>query len=404
MVALTSPKYGDFYASTVRAAGDVLTAEQKAEMRTTSQILMQFGDPFPGSFPNEEVPEALALALEKEPDRVLQYGAGTSASDLRSFILQRARQNGMEVQREQLLVTNGSSEGIDLLCRLFLDPGDLIMTEAPTFMGALSIFRNFGVEVEGCDMDEGGLKTDLLEEQLARRSQGGGKMPKFLYIIPNFQNPTGTTMTTARRIHLLELADRYNLLIVCDDAYQELRLEGEDVPTLWDMDESGRIIHLGTFSKTLAPGLRLGWVFAPTEITAQLGKLKPGYGNAVAESLAGEYCCNMVDFDQRLAGLRDFYRGRRDVVLTALEQYMPEGVRWNRPEGGLFIWLKLPDGHALEHFIEEASRRGVAVLSGAMFFPDERDTRDIRLSYSLESRERLEIGVKIMADVIREMR
>ncbi len=394
--------YGRFYASQVGIGIKVLSAKEKKAMRETEQIHLSFGDPTPDTFPNDEVVEALALALKEEPDRVLQYGAGEVAEDLAAFLLERAAGRGMVASREQLLVTNGATEGMDLIARIFLDPSDLIMTEAPTFMGALSVFRKFGVQIEGCEVDGDGLRTDVLEETLRKRLEGGELMPKFLYVIANFQNPTGTTMSLDRRRHLLELAERFDFLIVEDEAYGELRLEGEDVPTLWALDEGGRVLHLGTYAKVIAPGLRLGWVLAAEELTAQLMAMRPGYSNGASESLAAKYC-RMVDFDQRVASIRSVYRERRDVMLEALEEHMPAGVTWNRPEGGLFIWMEIPGEVDPDAFVEEAARRGVALLSTSIFYPDGVGGNGLRLSYSQEPLDQLRRAVKIMAGLLEDM-
>ncbi len=396
-------RYGRFYASEVGEGIKVLSAKEKMAMRETEQIRLSFGDPTPDSFPNDEVLEALALALQDEPDRVLQYGAGEVAEDLRAFLLERAASRGMPASRDELLVTNGATEALDLICRIFLDPSDVIMTEAPTFMGALSVFRKFGVQIEGCGVDGDGLRTDILEAKLNERLTDGEPMPKFLYVIANFQNPTGTTMALERRRHLLELASRFDFLIVEDEAYGELRLEGEDVPTLWALDEEGRVLHVGTFSKVIAPGLRLGWVFAAGELIAQLEAMRPGYSNGASESLAAKYC-RMLDFDDRVASVRAIYRERRDVMLEALEQNMPAGVTWNRPAGGLFIWMEIPGDIDPDEFVEEAARRGVALLKSSIFYPDGGKGRGLRLSYSLESLQALRGAAEIMGDLLRELK
>lgn len=396
-------KYSSFYSSGIEEGVRVLSAQEKMAMRKTRQMRLSFGDPSPASFPNDEVVEALTLAFREEPDLVLQYGAGEVAEDLRAFLCERAARRGMSASREQLLVTSGSTEALDLVSRILLDPSDLIFTEAPTFMGALSVFRKFGVQIQGCELDEDGLRTDALAYDLDRRLRNDHTMPKFLYVIPNFQNPTGTTMLLQRRRELLSLAAEYNLLILEDDAYGELRFEGEDVPTLWELDEEGRVIHVGTFSKVIAPGLRLGWVFADEEIIGQLDAMRPGYGNGVSESLAAKYC-RMVDFDARVASLREMYRQRRDVMLRALEEHMPGDVRWNRPAGGLFIWMRLPEGIDSDQFVAKAGLRGVALLRSSLFYPDGVASDGLRLSYSLESHDGLEQAARIMGELMRDMR
>jgi len=392
-------RYFELFAGPVQSR---LQAEAKSPPAPTNDmdaILFNFGDPFPASFPYEELADSFVQASRTEPERTLQYGAGSIAASLGEFVADRARRQGVSVTPNQTFVSTGSSDAIDLVCRLLLNQGDTIMTEAPTFLGALGIFRNFGVTCKGLPVDSDGLVTDSLERVLKTLVETSKPTPKFVYVIPTFQNPTGVTMSVQRRHHLLELAYKYNFLVLEDDPYGELRFEADRVPTLFELDRHGSVIYLGTFSKLVAPGTRLGWMFAPREVVDPLRKLNPGFVNGMAQSAVAHYCSN-IDFEARVDWLREVYATRRDAMLAALERHMPPVVTWNRPEGGLFFWLELPQELDSREISVRAREHGVAVLSGHLFYPEQDDTRHLRLAYSLPAVEDIDRGIATLAQVI----
>ncbi len=397
---MTNDRYLTLYAKTTLDGILAGSSSSWPRVGNPRAVPLNYGFPFPESFPNKDLTSALAQAFESEPGRVLQYGSGEVAGSLTGFLVKRAAVRGMAVTEDQVVITSGSSQAIDMICRIFLDRGDVIMMEAPTFMGALRTFRNFTVSCVGFPMDEQGLQTAALEDDLARRKRNGLPLPKFFYTIPNFQNPMGVTMSLDRRRELLRLAREYGFLLVEDDAYGELRFQGEDVPTLQELDTEGCVLHVGTFSKVIGPGVRMAWVFAPKAIAAQLERVKAGSTNGLAQSAVAQYC-NTVDFDQRVAWLRDEYRSRRDAMLQALQDYMPEGVTWTRPDGGFFIWAELPERLNAHELLAEAAQKGVAYLGGEMFFPDGSGSNCIRLSFSYADGPELRRGIEVLSHVVR---
>jgi 2-aminoadipate transaminase len=332
---------------------------------------------------------------------VLQYGAGDVAAELDTFLVERAATRGISVTEDEVVVTNGSSQAIDLVCRVCLDRGDFIMSEAPTFMGALRSFRNFSVTCLGFELDDEGVVTDDIEEELVRRRKRGLPIPKFFYTIPNHQNPKGVTMSLERRRELLELASEFDFIIVEDDAYGELRFEGEEVPTLKELDEADRVVHVGTFSKVIGPGVRTGWALAPPEIASQLGRLRAGGTNGLTQSTVAQYC-QEIDFDERVQWLRESYRERRDVMLEALDEFMPDCAEWGRPEGGFFIWAELPEEFDTEELLPKAAERGVAFLNGGMFFPDGTGNNCMRLGFSYAEHAEIREGIRLLGELLKE--
>jgi len=395
---MASPELSKLFASTTR--DNATKPVPRRSRRKLGSIPLNYGYPFAESFPNEELTRALREAFEQEPGRVLQYGSGAVAQSLPLFLAGRAARRGMTVSEDEIAVTNGAAQAIDLVGRVFLDRGDFIMSEAPTFMGALGLFRSFSVTCLGFAMDEEGLIVASVEEELARRREHNEIMPKFFYTIPNYQNPKGVTMSLERRRELLRVASEYGFLVVEDDAYGELVFEGEVQPTLKELDTEDRVIHLGTFSKVIGPGVRLGWVFAEPTIVDQVRRLQPGSTNGLAQTAVARYC-STVEFDERVQWLRDSYRRRRDAMLEALEAFMPDYVQWTRPQGGFFVWLELPRDMDGRQVAAQALEQGVGVLTGGMFFPDGSGNNCLRLSFSCPSRDDIKRGIELLAEVIR---
>jgi len=363
-------------------------------------VPLGFGFPYPESFPNEDLIDAAEAVFEAEGDLALQYGGGEYAEHLEEVVAQRARDRGIDCERDELLLTNGATHAIDSVCRTFLDPGDGVVVEAPTFMGALSVFRNYGVEITGIDVDEGGLDVEALASELRARRERDGKPPTLVYTIANFQNPTGTTLTTDRRHRLLDLASEYDFVILEDDAYGELRFDGDELPTLSELDDEGRVIHVGTFSKTIAPGVRTGWVIGHEEVVREIRGVAAGGTNTFTRGVLGRYCAE-GHLDEAVPKLRRAYERRRDHLLRCLEGSMPTEASWTEPDGGFFVWVELPPGIDTEELLPRAAEEGVVYLPGSMFYPDDRGANGLRLSFSQAPPEAIDRGIEALARVVR---
>jgi 2-aminoadipate transaminase len=359
------------------------------------------GAPDPKSMPTSAMAAAAARAMEKNGQWALQYGGAAGYDGLiEQLLIKLKRDNGVDVRPENVLITAGASQAIDLVCDALLDPGDVILSEEPTFLGALRLFNAHRATVVGIPMDDQGMKMDLLEEKLAELKAQGVR-PKFIYVIPTFQNPTGVTTPLDRRRRILELAREYNVAVLEDDAYFDLRFSGERLPMMITLDDAGLVIYTGTFSKIIGAGLRLGWVIGPEPLIHKVSKLKPDGGTSPFTShIVAEYAPSQLE--DHVKELVNVYRTRRDTMIDALTTEMPRGVEWTVPEGGFFVWLTLPEGADAIAIQPEAAAHGVDFMPGAVFYPNDNGRRNIRLAYSFTDEEAIRRGVKILGGIIRE--
>ena len=375
-------------------------------LRVTQQsdvISFAGGLPAGDLFPTERVQEACHTVLENSATLALQYGETEGYRPLREMIARHIVRYGIKASAENILITTGSQQALDLIGKLLINPGDRVLVEAPTYLGALQAFSMYGPEFLSVPTDEDGLRVNLLEGPL----RSG---PKFLYVLPNFQNPGGTTLSEYRRRALVQLAERFRVPIVEDDPYGQLRYEGEHLSPLVVLDrvtlpreedfKLGNVIYLSTFSKTLSPGLRLGWVVAPPDVIAKLAQMKQGadlHTSTFTQMLAYEVAREGF-LDEHVKKLRVAYRQRRDVMLDALASEMPPGVTWTRPKGGLFLWVTLPEGMEASELFREALDRKVAFVPGECFFapdwPGSEAKRHLRLNFSNAKPERIREGVR----------
>ena len=362
--------------------------------RHPDMVFFGGGSPARELMPVDRLRAASVQAWADAP-AALDYGEVAGYRPLRELVAARMAGQGMAVEPDGLLVTNGSQQGIDLVCRLMLDPGDAILVESPTFLGALQTFAAYEATLLPVPMDEDGLRIDALERALA----GSSRPPKLLYTIPTFQNPTGVTLSRSRREALLGLARDRGLLVVEDDPYGELRYDGETVPPLRALDPE--VVYLGTFSKTIAPGLRVGWIAAPTRLISPLHSAKEG-ADIHNERITARTVFHAADgfLDGHLATARGVYRSRRDALLAALGERMPPGVRWSEPEGGFFVWVTLPAGMDAAALLPAAAERGVTYLPGAWFYPTAPQANTLRLNFSTLPEDRIGEGVRRLGEVI----
>jgi DNA-binding transcriptional MocR family regulator len=332
----------------------------------------------------------------------LQYTASDGLPELRAQVAARLAADGMPCTADDVLITQGGQQGLDLTAKLFVDAGDVIVTERPTFLGALIAFNPCEPRYVTVPMDEEGMDTDALEQVLRTTER-----VKLIYTVPDFQNPTGRTLSLERRRRLIELAGEFDVVILEDTPYRELRYEGERVPSLKSLDTTGRVVHLGSFSKILAPGLRLGWALAAPEALEKLSLLKLAADTqngtlnmrAAAAYLAG------FDIERHIASMLPTYRSKRDLMLTAIAEHFPEGITWTRAQGGLFTWVTFPERLDAAAFQRDLliPRAGVIVVPGAPFFAERPESHHARMSFSGIPDDRLVAGVRAMGGLLREV-
>jgi len=368
------------------------------------------GLPAPDVFPAERFREACNRVLDTQAQLALQYGATEGYEPLREMIARHTSRYGVKAKPENVLLTSGSQQALDLIGKLLINPGDRVLVEAPTYLGALQAFNVYGAEYVSVPSDKDGLRSDLLEASLRLG-------PKFMYVLPNFQNPGGTTLAQSRRQELVLLADRYDIPIIEDDPYGQLRYEGDHLTPLIVLDREnlrrddgysiGNVIYLSTFSKTLAPGLRLGWIVAPPEVISKLVQLKQGadlHTSTFVQMVAYEVARDNF-LDEHIKVIRRVYGERRDVMLRAMEENFPSEVTWTRPQGGLFLWVSLPEAMDSHQLFEAAIRENVAFVPGDSFYASnghaDEGRRHFRLNFSNAQPEQIREGIRRLGVAIR---
>jgi 2-aminoadipate transaminase len=366
-------------------------------------ISLAYGMPDPALFPAAGLAEAAAEAL-RDPAAcavALQYGnVGGNPLLLAELGRKLAAEDGRAVEAGSLVMTNGSSQAISLVVQALANPGDVCLCEAPTFLGTIHHIRFHGIRTVPVTLDDEGLAVVALEREI-HRLEAAGTPPRFVYTIPTFNNPAGVTMSLGRRRALLEVAARHGVPIVEDDAYRDLRFEGEPVPTLHALDREGLVIRLGTFSKIVAPGVRLGFALADPAVNERVLALKAeGSTNGFASMVVGTFM-KRGGLAAHIQTLRAAYRLRRDAMYDALEREMPEGVRWTRTEGGFFLWLTVPSRADMAKVAARAAEERVIALAGTECFPDGRGTHNLRLAFSLQPPDRIAEGIRRLGRAIR---
>lgn len=354
------------------------------------------GLPAPELFPIEPIAAAYAETLTDEGRAALQYSTTEGFGPLREWVCARLATRGIIVSVDQVLITNGSQQGIDLAARILLDPGDLVAVENPSYLAALQTFAGCEASFMVIDSDDSGMDIDALERAVAER------LPKLIYVVPEFHNPKGTTLSLERRRRLLRLAQTHRIPVLEDDPYGELRFRGERIPPLAALDDRGMVIHLGTFSKTLAPGMRLGWMVGPKELirAATIAKQAADLHTGTLAQRAAARLLRTFDYDGHLAVIRRAYGQRCMTMLDALDRHFPPGARWTRPDGGLFVWAELPEGISADDLFADALREKVAFVPGSAFFAGAPKRQFLRLNYSNRPPELIEEGILRLGRVV----
>ena len=354
------------------------------------------GYPSAETFPLEEIRQTMSEVIDKYAGKAFQYGATQGVPELREAVAERC---GVPVERVQ--ITSSSQQGIDVCTRVLVDPGDVILTSSPSYLGALQSFRSYRADIRGVAHDA---DTDAFRDEYERviaQVEAEGKKIKFLYMIPDFQNPSGESLTLQERRMLVSLAQKHDFLIVEDSPYRELRYEGEPIPTMYSLDPD-RVIHLGSFSKIFAPGFRLGWAIAHPDILDKIYVCKQSLDLCPPifdQYVAAEFL-KSGRLDANLKKSIELYRSKRDLLLSQLEEHMPEGITWTHPEGGLFLFLTMPEGFDAVRFYDRALDAGVAYVAGEFFHPDGSGKNTMRMNFSFMSPQKIKEGVELLARLL----
>lgn len=350
------------------------------------------GLPAPELFPVKEMKAAVDKVFEEHGQEAMQYGAAKGVTALREVIQQHVKEKeNVDSELDNVLVTTGSEQALDLVGKAFVDPGDTVLVEQPTYLCALDVFRSYGANFASVEMDEDGMKMDALEEALKANPN-----TKLIYTVPNFQNPTGRTMTEERRKQLAELAEKYDVYVLEDNPYGEIRFAGQHVPAVKSFDKSGHVLYMSTFSKTLAPGFRLGWLVADEDVVNKLTVLKQSadlHTDNLAQFAVAQFFADN-DVDAHVKEISDLYGKRKDLMLEGIKKYFPEGVKYTDPEGGMFLWVEVPGVDDTVELFKECLEHDVAFVPGDPFFAGEAQPGAFRLNYSNMKEDQIEVGLK----------
>jgi 2-aminoadipate transaminase len=365
-------------------------------MCTPGIISLAGGMPAPELFPIREFQEACRYVLEHDGAAALQYGVTEGYPPLKQYLVSKMHKYGVPAEEENILIVNGSQQALDLIGKVFLDAGDTVLTDRPSYLGAIQAWTAYEAQFVTVPLDDEGTRVDLIEDVLKREPV------KFIYSLPNFHNPAGVTLSLERRQRLVDLAARHGVFIIEDDPYGELRFEGEDITPISVMHKENTI-YLSTFSKTLAPGIRLGWIVAPSKIISKLVQAKQGadlHTSTFVQMVVNDICQRGF-LRQHVKRIRDTYRERCAGMLSAMEKYFPEGVRWTRPQGGLFMWVILPEGTDCMELLQAAVEEKVAFIPGTAFYPDGNSGHNtLRLTFATASPEMIEEGIRRLGKAI----
>lgn len=353
------------------------------------------GNPSPKTFPADKLAGYAARLIREQGDSVLQYGGTLGTVDLLGQVQKLFEAEGLSPRKEELIILSGSSQGIDLLAKTLINPGDRIIVESPTFLGAIQTFKMYQADLIEAEMDEQGLVIADLEEKIAKYQ------PKFIYTIPTFQNPTGRTLPAERRRQVAQLAEKYGVIILEDDPYAALRYAGEAQPSIKSFDRANRVVKLMSFSKTISPGLRVGAAYAPAEIIAKFNLGKQGQ-DVHTSNLTQELVCEYIKEGAYFGGIEAncaYYAGKLDAMYAAAQKYFPKGAKLVKPEGGMFLWAELPEGIDATALFEEAVRRKVAYVPGTHFYAHGGHDNTLRLNFTMADEAQIEKGMQLLGEL-----
>ncbi|MDQ3241324.1 MAG: PLP-dependent aminotransferase family protein, partial [Actinomycetota bacterium] len=396
-------RYAGLFASRTRVMRSSAMRDLMAVTERPEVISLAGGLPDTSTFPPETFAAMAQRVAAESCARALQYGPTEGLADTKVCIAEVMAAEGMSVDGDDLIVTTGGQQVLDLVTKTLIDPGDVVVAEAPTYPGAVPVFSSYQADVVQIDVDDRGMRVDLLDEALDRLEREG-RRPKFVYTVPSFQNPAGVTMSLERRHRLVEIARRRELLVLEDNPYGLLRYEGSAEPTLRSLDGGLYVMYLGTFSKILSPGIRLGWVAAPPPVLEKinLGKQAADLCTSTLSQLMVRAYFEEADWRQYVDSLTEIYRARRDTMLDALAEFFPAEAEWTRPAGGLFIWVTLPDFIDTTDLLARALRDNVAFVPGEAAYLDGRGRSSMRLNFSGSNEDAVREGVRRIGKVVSE--
>lgn len=356
------------------------------------------GLPSPLSFPTVDIAEVATHVMLTAAEEALQYGTTEGYDRLREYCAYRSKQEGIDASIDNVVIVSGSQQGLDIVSKVMLNPGDTVIVEAPSYLGGLGAMRMYQPTFTSIKMDDNGLLVNELEEVLKKLDNP----PKLLYTVPTFQNPAGVTLPEKRREKLVDLAHEYNFVIMEDNPYGDLRYSGKPVKAVKAFDKEGRVIYLSTFSKIFSPGMRLAWVIGDEEFIRKFVIAKQSTDlctNAFVQRILYEYCRRDL-FNEHIKKIRVMYKEKRDIMLESMEEYFPEGCSWTRPDGGLFLWARVPEIINTRDMVGEAIKERVAYVHGSSFFVDDSGTNTMRLSFSHPANDKIGEGIKRLGRVI----
>jgi len=385
-----------------------LKASEIRELLKVSQmpgvISLGGGLPNPEAFPVDVIHECIEKVFKDHITNALQYGTTEGLTPLKAALAERMKETkNIDCEQHEILITSGAQQALSFCAFCFLEPGDTYIASAPTYLGAIQAFHAFEANCEAIPITDEGIDIDSLRRNL-KRLHRTGIIPKFLYTVPTFQNPAGVTMSEKHRKEILELASEYDFLIVEDDPYCELIYEGDPIPPIKSFDTKGRVVYISTFSKILAPGFRLGWVIASEDIVNKFALRKQSADlctNIFSQYVAYEYVSGGY-LDEQVKKIRKLYKRKRDIMLSALEEFFPEEVKWTVPKGGMFLWVTLPKRVNTRLMFQKAVAKKIAYVVGDAFYPDGRNYHSMRLNFSFSEDDVIREGIKRLAEVIKE--
>jgi 2-aminoadipate transaminase len=359
------------------------------------------GLPSPRSFPLQDLQGVVKSVLEHHGEVALQYGTTQGLTELREAIAERACKDGMDVTAENVMITSGSQQALDTIGKIFLNPGDVALVGLPTYLGGINAYRSYEGNLVGVPLDKDGMIIDVLEEKIMEL-QKEDITPKFIYVVPTFQNPAGVIMPEARRKKLVNLANEYDLVIVEDDPYGKLRFDVDHIKPIKSFDDEGRVIYMSTFSKILSPGFRLAWTIASEELSRKMIICKQALDlctNTFTQFIVNDFM-RSGSLDLHVMKICEMYKPKRDIMMKAMENYFPDGYVCNKPKGGMFAWVTLPEGIDTEIMFLDALKEKVAYVHGKAFSVDGSGGRSMRLNFSYANSEKIEEGMKRLGAVI----
>jgi len=359
------------------------------------------GLPSPRSFPLQDLQGVVKSVLEHHGEVALQYGTTQGLTELREAIAERACKDGMDVTAENVMITSGSQQALDTIGKIFLNPGDVALVGLPTYLGGINAYRSYEGNLVGVPLDKDGMMIDVLEEKIIEL-QKEDVTPKFIYVVPTFQNPAGVIMPEARRKKLVDLANEYDLVIVEDDPYGKLRFDVDHIKPIKSFDDEGRVIYMSTFSKILSPGFRLAWTIASDELSRKMIICKQALDlctNTFTQFIVNDFM-RSGSLDLHIMKVCEMYKPKRDIMMKAMENYFPDGYVCNKPKGGMFAWATLPEGIDTEIMFLDALKEKVAYVHGKAFSVDGSGGRSMRLNFSYANSEKIEEGMKRLGAVI----